>query len=231
MGGLEIVLDVGLQAELFGPELDLVVEPPLAQELADVFPDLGDRRDLLAARAHLGHQGLVVIGLDLFEPDQHAGTETLLDVDQHHELPGEKLADAGLVEPELLELARHRVAAPHLGAEGVELLLDLLERHLGEAVAIDLVEAELLLDHAIEQAAPEGFVLLVLLGSGQAESHDLLELGLEDRILVDDRQNAIDELGFARRGSLAEGRRGRQHEREEKAGAAPATGSDHRPPV
>ncbi len=79
-------------------------------------------------------------------------------------------------------------------AELVEAPLHFLEWHLAEPEAVDLLEAQLLFDQHLQHPAAE--VLFALLGPPlhQAQADDLVEVGSQDRVLVDHRHDAVDRL-------------------------------------
>ncbi len=83
------------------------------------------------------------------------------------------------------------------------------------------MESQLLIDQLVEKAATEDLLLFFLAPLRQAESDNLVELGLQNRIFIYDRQDTVDELGRARLGALSESGRCQQGDPEQDESHGP----------
>ena len=102
-----------------------------------------------------GVSTVAVVAVDVVPVDEDAGTQTLVYVGQHQELPGDKLAQALEVEPHSFSAFWNEASSLKPERMAATWLLDLLHRHLLETEAVDLVEAQPLLDQRVEHPAAD----------------------------------------------------------------------------
>ena len=216
---VEVVDHVGLAPQLLGPALQLLVEPLLLEHRADALAHLFERRRRLALTPHLGHQGRLVIAPGLVQADEDAHPQPLLDVGEHHELARHEIAHAVLVHAELREAGAEGRRAREPAADLGEARLDLAHRHLGEAVAVDFVEAQPLLDHLVEHPPAQGSIVLAGLALGEPKTDRPLDVGGQDGVLVHHRQDAVGELRLRGRGECLE--IGEDEEQSGRSGETP----------
>ena len=76
-----------------------------------------------------------------------------------------------------------------------QLALHLFYRHLHETELVDLMEAELLLDQPVEDSSTQRLGVLVLARLDQPQTHHLLYVGSQDRILVHGEPQKTEKAG------------------------------------
>jgi hypothetical protein len=133
------------------------------------------------------------VAADLLDADEDARTEPLLDVSEDRQLAREQLANARLVEAQPPELGAPGSVVGEAGAQRLELAVDLGDGSLLEAESRDFVESQALLDEAVERAPTQLVVGLPRPARDQPERDRTLDVGGQDRVLVDHRHHPIDE--------------------------------------
>lgn len=221
--------DLGLQPQLFGPDLDLLVEADFAQDLADLLALVVQRRQLDALQSRSRPQHPVVVVADVLGVDEDPRRQPFLDVDQDPQLPRQDVPQPGFGQTELGQPGLEGLVIREPRTDLFEPAIDLLEWQRAELVALDLVEAQPLVDEPVEHPALELSGGLCGRGLHQSEADDALDVGKKDRILVDYRDDTVDENhGF--RAGLGGGGPGppgqQQGQQRECRSAKPLHGTD-----
>ena len=146
-----------------------------------------------AALAQLRQQLFVVVARDVVDADEDSRTEPFLDVGNDRELASEELAEADLVEPQADQLGAKGLFRRKARTRLFHLDVEARERQSFEAEAVDLVQAQPLLDQEVERSAAPGGKALAGGGRKEPQPHDALDVRVQDRIFVDDRHDTIDQ--------------------------------------
>jgi hypothetical protein len=194
---LAVVDDVGLAPQLLRPAIELLVESLLLEHVANVLAHVFDRRHRLLLGLHLRNQNVVVVVADVIQADENPWTEPFIDIRQNQQLPRHERLQALFIQAELAQSLLEGGVGRKTGADLLHVVVHLFDRDLGETVAVDLMEAQFLIDELLENPMPEVALRLPRLLLGQSQPNHLVDVRGKDRLLVDDGEDPIGRLVLA----------------------------------